>query len=198
MGRPRQFDERNVLEAAGDAFWERGYEATSARDLLARTGLTASSLYAAFGDKRALFRRSLDHYVERTLSERMTRLEATETPARAITAFFAEIIERSVGDRLQRGCLLVNSALESSVDDTDVQAAIARELTRIERFFHRCLLAGQQTGEIPPESHPEDGARHLLAVLLGIRVLARVKPERSLIEGAARQTFESLGLPALP
>src|SRR5689334_2515516 len=84
MGRPREFDEQAVLAPTHDIFWARGYEATSTRDLTARTGLTPSSIYAAFGDKRGLFRRALDHYLG-ALRERMSRFEATLTPARAIT-----------------------------------------------------------------------------------------------------------------
>jgi TetR/AcrR family transcriptional repressor of nem operon len=196
MGRPREFDEQAVLEAASDAFWEKGYEGTSTRDLTARTGLTPSSLYAAFGDKRALFLRALDLYLER-LRERMTRLETTVSPAQAITGFFDEVIGRSVEDKLRRGCMLVNSALEISPDDMEFQDAIARELVLIERFFHRCFSAGQETGEIPAALPAEDAARHLLAVLLGVRVLARVLPERKRLTGAVRPALQALHLPPL-
>ena len=63
MARPREFDEGAVLDAAA-CFWKQGYEATSVRDLVAQTGITAASLYNAFGDKRALYQKALDHYVE--------------------------------------------------------------------------------------------------------------------------------------
>ena len=62
MARPREFDERAVLDAAVQCFWARGYEATSVRDLAQGMGLTSASLYNAFGDKRSLYRRALDHY----------------------------------------------------------------------------------------------------------------------------------------
>jgi TetR/AcrR family transcriptional repressor of nem operon len=197
MGRPRKFDERAVLEAAGDVFWAKGYEGTSTRDLTACTGLTPSSMYAAFGDKRTLFRRALDHYLDHTLRERMDRFEGTVSPGNAISGFFDEVIERSVSDKLQRGCMLVNSALEASPRDAEFQDAIAHELTMIERFFHRCFLAGQTTGEIPNTHTADDAARHLLSVLLGIRVLARVRPERKLLAGAVRQALKMLDLPPL-
>ena len=198
MARPREFDEEAVLGAAGDAFWLKGYEATSTRDLSACTGLTASSLYAAFGDKRNLFRRSLTHYLESILHERMTRLETTLSPGLAIAGFFDEIIERSVSDKSQRGCMLVNSALESSSGDPDFQRALALELKTIENFFHRCVVAGRRAGEIPATVPAEDAARHLLSVLMGIRVFARIRPERALLTGAVRQALATLGLPWPP
>jgi TetR/AcrR family transcriptional repressor of nem operon len=197
MGRPREFDERAVLEAASDAFWANGYEGTSTRDLTDCTGLTASSMYAAFGDKRALFRRALDHYLDHTLRDRMARLEGTVLPGYAISGFFHEVIERSVGDKVQRGCMLVNSTLEASPRDAELRDAIALELTMIERFFHRCFVAGQRAGEIPATHSADDAARHLLSVLLGVRVLARVRPERKLLTGAVRQALKMLDLPPL-
>jgi len=198
MARPREFDEEAVLEAAGGAFWLKGYEATSTRDLSACTGLTPSSIYAAFGDKRNLFRRALTHYLESILHERMTRLETTLSPGLAIAGFFDEIIERSVSDKLRRGCMLVNSALESSASDPDFQHVLALELKTIENFFHRCILAGQCSGEIPATVPAEDAARHLLSVLMGIRVFARMRPERALMTGAVRQALATLGLPWPP
>jgi TetR/AcrR family transcriptional repressor of nem operon len=70
MARPREFDEQAVLEAAVQCFWMHGYEATSVRDLAERMEITGASLYNAFGDKRSLFRRALDHYLEHGFGER--------------------------------------------------------------------------------------------------------------------------------
>jgi TetR/AcrR family transcriptional repressor of nem operon len=88
MNRPREFDQETVLEAATEVFWGRGYDATTTRDLTAHTGLAASSMYLAFGNKRELFRLSLNNYLERTLHETLARLETAEDPALAITTFF--------------------------------------------------------------------------------------------------------------
>src|SRR5277367_1717519 len=98
MARPREFNEAAVLDAAVQCFWTRGYEATSVRDLAERMGITGASLYNAFGDKRSLFRRALDHYLEQGFGDRVTRLEKQLPPREALAAFFAEVIERSLGD----------------------------------------------------------------------------------------------------
>lgn len=196
MARPREFDEAKVLDAASDIFWAKGFEATSTRDLTACTGLTSSSIYAAFGDKRGLFRRALDHYLER-LREKMANLEATCSPAQAITGFFEDTIVRMLDDTLQRGCMLVNSSLEASPDDPDIRDDIAGDLTLIERFFHERFLEGQASGDISRNHSADDAARQLLAMLLGVRVLGRVRPEASLLFGAAGQALSLLGLPPL-
>lgn len=183
MARPREFDEAVVLDAAVECFWIRGYEATSVRDLIETTGLTGASLYNAFGDKRALFRTALDRYVESSIGERIKRCEALP-PRQAIATFFDEILRRSLNDRQRKGCMLVNSALEVAPHDPEFRKIIATVLTRIETFFLGCIEAGQAEGTITCSMPAQNIAHHLLGVLMGVRVLARVRPDRALLEGA--------------
>lgn len=197
MGRPREFDLDEVLTAAGDVFWARGYEATSTRALTECTGLTPASLYNAFGDKRNFYLLALRYYLDQNLRERITRLESTLSPGRAIAAFFREIIDRSLADPQHRGCMLMNSAIEVTTEDPEMQRIIADETVVIERFFHRCAVAAQKNCEIPGREPAEDIARMLLAVLVGLRVLARVRPDAKLLNGLVRPTLAMLGL-ALP
>lgn len=183
MARPREFDERAVLDAAVQCFWGGGYEGTSLRALISRTGLTGASLYNAFGDKRALYRRALEHYVADSVQARLRRCEAM-APRAAIESFFGEILERSLADRERKGCMLVNAALERAPHDVDLQCAIADMLSQIEMFFAGCIRAGQSDGTIRSALPAADLARHLLAVLMGLRVLARAHPDRALLQGA--------------
>lgn len=183
MARPREFDADVVLDAVMECFWRRGYEATSVRDLIETTGLTGASLYNAFGDKRALFRTALEHYIESSIGERIRRCEALP-PRKAISAFFDEILSRSLSDRKYKGCMLVNAALEIAPHDAEFRTIIAGVLIRIETFFLRCIETGQAEGTITCSLSAQNLARHLLGVLMGVRVLARVRPERALLEGA--------------
>ncbi|MBR0869453.1 TetR/AcrR family transcriptional regulator [Bradyrhizobium tropiciagri] len=194
MARPREFDEVQVLEAAGAVFWAKGFEATSTRDLVESTGLTQSSIYAAFGDKRGIFLRSLRHYLDSILLERIVRLERTKSPGQAIVLFFREIVDRSLADPQHRGCLLVNATLEATADDHELQAYLAGETAKIEQFFLRCVSAGQAGGEIATSFRAEDHARHLLALLLGLRVLARVRPDAALLNGLVGPGLAAVGL----
>jgi len=182
MARPREFDEATVLDAAVQCFWSRGFEATSVRDLIEGTGITGASLYNAFGDKRALYHRALDHYVAGSIAERIRRCEELP-PRQAIAAFFGEVLERSLGDAQHKGCMLVNAALEAAPHDPGFRKAVASVLERMEGFFRRSVSAGQDDGSITRAHPAEVLARHLLGVLMGLRVLARVRPERALLEG---------------
>lgn len=192
MARPREFDETAALNAAMQCFWARGYEATSVRDLASDMGITGASLYNAFGDKRSLYRRALEHYLDRSVRERIGRLEASLSSRDAIAAFLQEVIERSLSDRQRRGCMLVNSALELAPHDADLRRVVADELAQIEAFFRRCVQAAQRTGEITAAQDADDLARLLLSVLLGIRVLARTRPQRALLEGVVGPVLSML------
>lgn len=192
MGRPREFDDRKALDAAMQCFWHRGYEATSVRELSASMGICGTSLYNAFGGKRALFVKALEQYLERTTRERIRRLERTLPPKEAVRAFIHEIIERSLADRERRGCFLINSALEVAPHDPELGQAIASRLGEIEDFFHRAIAAAQAAGDVPTACDARDLARLLLGVLLSIRVLARAKPDRDLLEGVARPALALL------
>jgi TetR/AcrR family transcriptional regulator, transcriptional repressor for nem operon len=198
MARPREFDEQAVLNAAMNRFWELGYQATSMRDLAVETGLTSPSLYNAFGDKRALFRQVLERYVQHSSRARIARLESSLLPKDAIKAFFAEIVEHSLSDKDRRGCLLVNSALEIAPHDPEIGAEVAKRLGEVEAFFQRSVVAAQKAGSIPSDRDAKDLARVLLAVLLGIRVVARATPERNLLEGMARPVLAMLDEPEGP
>ena len=186
MARPREFDEATALDAAIACFWQRGYAATSVRDLADKMGLSAPSLYNAYGDKHALFVLALERYLDQSTRARIKRLENSQPPKQAIHHFIEEIIERSVNDRERRGCFLINSALEVAPHDKELGVLIAERLAEIEAFFHRSIKAAQAEGTVPRDRGAKDIARLLLGVLLGIRVLARSKPERALLEGVAR------------
>jgi len=193
MVRSRSFDEDVVLDAAMERFWKHGYVATSVRDLGDAMGLGAASLYNAFGDKRALFARCLDRYLDANMRARIARLEATLPPRQAIEALLAEIVERSMHDRL--GCMLVNSALEVAPHDAAIAEVVAARLSELEAFFRRCVVAGQRDGSIDTERDASDLARLLLTTVIGLRVLARGRPERALLEGAVRQVLVLLNTP---
>ena len=192
MARPREFDEHAVLNAAMNRFWEHGYQATSMRDLAVETGLTSPSLYNAFGDKRALFRQVLERYAQHSSRARIARLEASMPPKDAIKAFITEIVEHSLSDKDRRGCLLVNSALEIGPHDPEIGAEVARRLGEVEAFFRRSVVSAQKEGTVPADRDAKDLARVLLAVLLGIRVVARARPQRKLLEGMARPVLAML------
>jgi TetR/AcrR family transcriptional repressor of nem operon len=162
------------------------------RDLADNMGLSAPSLYNAYGDKHALFVQALEHYLDRSMRERIERLENTLPPKAAVRKFIEEIIEHSANDRKRRGCFLVNSALEVAPHDKKLGTLIADKLGELEAFFARSIRKAQAAGSVPRQQGAEDLARLLLGLVLGIRVLARVRPERALLQSLARPALALL------
>lgn len=189
MARLKAFDEERAIDAAVDCFWMHGYEKTSVRDLAEAMGIGGTSLYNAYGDKRALFARSLERYAERSMRERIARLESGHRPKEAIAAFVDEIVERSLKDPDRKGCLLINSALDVAPHDAEIGAVVSGYLDEIRGFFHRNLIAARKAGQVPKTIDADSIATHLLGVIAGIRVLART--------GASRRRLEDVARPAL-
>lgn len=196
MARLREFDEDKAMDAAIDCFWARGYEATSVRELAGCMGIGGASLYNAYGDKRALFVAALERYSNRSMRERIVRVERDHPPKEAIAAFLAEIIERSFGDRRRKGCLLVNSALDVAPHDVGLAAVVAGYLGELRAFFRRNVVAACAAGQAPADLDADEVSGHLLGVLTGIRVLARATPDRKLLEAVARPALRLLDFPS--
>ena len=104
MARPREFEEAAALDAAITCFWERGYGATSVRDLAGEMKISGPSLENAFGDKRSLFRKALERYMQTSARARIIDLESSLPPKLAIRAFLAGVVKHSTDDQGRRGC----------------------------------------------------------------------------------------------
>jgi TetR/AcrR family transcriptional repressor of nem operon len=189
MARLKDFDEERVLDRAVDCFWKHGYGATTVRDLADAMQIGGASLYNAYGDKRALFGRSLERYANRSMRDRIARMETEHRPREAICAFIAEIVDRSLKDPDRKGCLLINSALDVAPHDTEIGKVVAGYLDELRAFFRRNIEAAQRVGQVPRSVDAEEVSGHLLGVLAGVRVLART--------GARRKVLESVVRPAL-
>jgi TetR/AcrR family transcriptional repressor of nem operon len=186
MGRPREFDETTVLNAATELFWTRGFEAVSIRELADRMRLKTASLYNAYGDKRALYRQVLQRYAKGALDWCGGSLVGDKPGLEALQAFFFALAADIAADSDRKGCLLVNAGLETAPHDPQFRTIVAKVFRRLECMFRDCVLRGQADGSVTRAQPADDLARLLLGAMLGMRVLARTRPERALLEGVAR------------
>src|SRR5262245_51390044 len=102
-------------------------------------GIAGPSLYNAFGHKHGIFTSTLEHYCRTRTYPMLAQLEAEHAGAATVSAFFAEIIERSLADRQRRGCFLINSALETAPHDKAVAQAVGEHLGAVRAFLARGL-----------------------------------------------------------
>jgi TetR/AcrR family transcriptional regulator, transcriptional repressor for nem operon len=176
MARPRSFDPDAVLKAARDLFWSRGYHAASLDELARLTGVNKPSLYAAFGDKAALFLRVLDGYHAGLL--RLTRqvLESEASPKRSLRAWLLGFLSVCSGERGERGCLSVNTSLEAAVISPKVRERLDRHQAETEALLRAAFERGIAADEFPEGFDAAAAARALLAAQYGLMVLARGRP----------------------
>lgn len=188
----KQFDAEDVLNKAMQAFWERGYEATSMQDLVDRTGVNRGSLYATYGDKRDLFLAALRMYDERMRRGMLADLEACREPRDAIRSVFAAFAQNVSERGGNRGCFLTNTALELAQHDTEVGRIVATAQSEMEAFFARAIKKGKNRGDIPAHVKPVECARGLLASLLGLVVLTRSRPDKALLKSVVDDAMRRL------
>ena len=170
VGRPREFDEATVLEAAMEAFWRHGYEATSLVDLCTYTGLNKGSLYQTFGDKHQLFMKALEHYAETTFRDVASVAFQSESPLENIRAVTEKICSDSCEEK---GCMMINSIVELAPHDPEVKALLQQVAAKRVRIMIDLIEKAQQAGEIRPELEPRKLAQQFMVMVAGSAALAK-------------------------
>ena len=182
MARHKEFDQNKVVNKAMDLFWSRGYEATSVQELVDHLGIGRGSLYDTFGDKRSLYLNALDCYQERSGVELLELFEQTKSAKAALQQFFAAQIDTAIADPAQRGCFVVNTAVELAPHDAEIAEKVQAAFGKMEDAFCQLIAKGQQTGEIVSTQEPRCLARFLLNTLMGLRVMSKAKLGRKSLE----------------
>ena len=167
MARPLEFDRDAALDRAMRVFWRQGYQAASLPDLITDMGISRSSLYAAFGDKRGLMSECLDLFAQRTL-QILARARAGLPPLEALRQFFDRSVVDPPGGKAEWGCLLVNTVLEMADVDDDLSAHAAARLAQVQAGFEDCL---RDAGS--PAAQAAELAAFLMLVNQGLRVSSR-------------------------
>ncbi len=193
MGRTRAYDEEQALSAAMQLFWRQGYRATSIKDLEQATGLKPGSLYHAFGNKRALFLRVLDHYLALVIETRVVRyLEPDGPPLASLRDFITSAYAHVGPGSPSMACLLINTAVELGTEDAEIHARVARGMKRVERGMARQLKRAQCAGEIASETDVPAAARHLAITFQGILVASRMTDRRAPLNALTDHAFAQL------
>ena len=188
MPRKKEFDVDTVLTRAMEAFWARGYEATSLNDLLDCMEIQRASLYNAFGDKHSLFLKTLRRYDAVYRRAEVARRMQLPSSRQAILGLFQDAVVAVVKHGARNGCFLINTALELAPHDPEVAEVVSEAFTHIEKkFFRKMIKKGRTNGEIAKSVIPAPTARALLSLLIGLVVLSRSRPEKLLLQSIANQ-----------
>lgn len=183
MARTKEFDPDVALDRAMELFWQNGYEATSMADLTERLGIGRASLYATFGDKRRLYLKAVQRYLEREPSP----VELLSQPGPALPAVRALVelyVQESLDDEQRKGCLVVNSATELLPRDRPVARLVESSWDGLEVALTSALTRARAQGELPTGRDPRALARFLLVFLQGVRVMGK-SPDAGRLRDAA-------------
>jgi TetR/AcrR family transcriptional repressor of nem operon len=178
----KSFDVDATLSKAMQAFWAHGYEATSMQDLVRATGINRASIYATYGDKRALFLSALRKYDVDIRRKMLEQLEASAAPAAGIAAVFDRFIDQTAMQQGNWGCFIVNTALELAAHDSEIARLVNTAQDDIEAFFLAMIRKGQQSGDFPADRDAAQLAHQTLASMLGMLVMIRSRPDRVSLE----------------
>lgn len=191
MARPREFDPDEVLERATQVFWNRGFEHSSLDELCEATGLARSSLYAAFGDKRALYLRALARYEEGSVA-RIAAALAAGPPREGLRRFLDGLIEAIVAGPGRRGCFIGNCAAEMARLDRGAAARVRASLARIEAAFREGLDQARARGELPGRADTTALARFMTAGVQGLRLVGKANPDPEALRDIAATMLRCL------
>ena len=189
--RPREFDEEMALEKALLAFWRLGYEACSIQDLCEATGLQRQSLYNTFGDKHALFVKTLERYAVHAAAS-LEALASPEATLLDIRRYIEGVLAMHRRDRTG-ACMHVKTSFGPSAADAQIREVLGATADDIRAAFARVIRKAMKAGALPKTAKPDVLAAYLYAVLHGTSALAgtgQVRAESAVLDHA----FATLGV----
>lgn len=190
QGRPREFDEEKALLDVLGLFWDLGYEGVSYGDITAATGLRKGSLYAAFGDKAALYRRALGQYEATFVAPLVDALGDRAVPPLArLTNFLKKPMEGSGTGTPAIGCFLCNASTDRVAHDPGSAVVARRAIRQIENGL------GIAVSDLMPEAtnkEVSEQAALLMSTYMGLQVMARAGQAKTQMETAVSAALRHL------
>jgi TetR/AcrR family transcriptional regulator, transcriptional repressor for nem operon len=183
--RQREFDIDEVLVLAMNLFWQRGYSNTSMKDVVQATGVQPGSLYGAFGDKEKLFQQALRKYTQDFFR---ASIPCNKPPLECIELWFEHLADAMTNDPDQKGCLIINTAMERDAHSPSTIAIIEDRLDEIESFFRQNLNQAKFNGSLSESFDADMTAKAMLGSVVAILAVARMRRDaqtiNSIVAGA--------------
>ncbi|QND70243.1 TetR/AcrR family transcriptional regulator [Tardiphaga robiniae] len=192
-GRPRAYDRTAALQSATSTFWQSGYSGTSLDSVAAATGMNAPSLYAAFGNKRAIYLEALAEYWRMSIAATQEALAKDVDPYKALMgAYDAALDIYFSGDGPPRGCFVLGTAVTETVEDPEIRKSVAAGLRMIDAAFEAFFRRARADGRMAPDAAPEALAILASATMHTIAIRARAGIARSELRKIAREAVKAI------
>ena len=193
MADVKHFDEAAVLGVVVQLFWRQGVATTGIRDVMAATGLSRSSLYATFGDKRQLYLAALDRYLDDHALPGFARLAEDPRGLPAITQFFDQLVRaRCSGERARWGCLMVNAHTGTESAEPDVQHRLHRHHEQLRAAMRDALGAARRLGQLRAGVDVENTADQLALLAYGVNLRSRAGAPAAELDSTVHHTLSIL------
>lgn len=170
-GRPREFDTDSALTAALRVFWSKGYEGASLSDLTEAMGITRPSLYAAFGNKEALFRKTLDLYQREKLDYMGKALDAP-TARGVAERLLIGALEMQMSSCDPKGCMGVINSVACGAEAESIRAEVLKRGAIVKQGLIDRFERAKDEGDLPPDTDVIGLTAYLTALLQGIALQA--------------------------
>ncbi len=187
-GRPRAYDPQAALKQATEAFWKTGYSGTSLDSIAAATGMNPPSLYAAFGNKHAIYLEALARYWEISLAATREALAEDRPLGESLMlAFEAALSIYFSGKGNARGCFVIGTAVTEAGEDAAIRNSVAAGLRAIDADFETRFRKAIERGELKPGADPAALAIFASATMHTIAIRARAGARRAELREVARK-----------
>ena len=192
MSRTTLYNRQEALERAIQLFWQKGFHATSLKDIEQVLDMRPGSIYAAFGNKNGLFQEALEHYAHAALMELERVLASHESPLLGLAAYMRQL--GGIRDQKipSRACMLVKSLLELGAREQSALDKVEKLLAGLEARFTECFVEAQRLGEIDSELDAVRLGRRLQAEVMGLRAFAQRDVDSAAVHALAEDMASSI------
>jgi TetR/AcrR family transcriptional repressor of nem operon len=192
-GRPKIFDEQEVISKAAQVFWEKGYEAASAEELLKAMGIGKGSFYLFFkGGKKELYEKSLQQFASNLLSPLKKEIAESENPFEYLKSFFLELSDNANINKA-KGCFMGNALVEMAAKDEYTRKMIAKLLFELEKIFVDVIQTSKDKNVIKTDKSAELLGSHLLNLWNGINITRRMNMNDASLAALIKFNLDMIG-----
>lgn len=176
MPRQKKFDEQEVLQKAVELFWAKGYHASSMQDIVDTLGLSRSSIYSTFGDKRALFEKAFADYRAQNKARLEQFFDSQPSIKEGFYRLLSQAIRTSLNDPDKKGCMVVNCTTEFAGKDDEISEILKGNRAEVQQLFESFLQKGVEHGEIEASRNLKNLASLIFAFYSGLQLMAKIAP----------------------
>ena len=191
-GRPRAYDQGTALDAALRMFWTKGYSATSLDDLTDAMQMSRPSVYAGFGNKKAVYEAAVGHYVATIGSRYMKPLAEEPTLRAGLLGFYAAVIDVVTGKHGPLGCIVACTMPAEAGDSPQARQHLAQVLAGLDAAMLARMRAAQAAGEVTNKADPATLAQMATSFMLALSIRARAGTSRRSLTKLARDFVDLL------